>query len=66
VGPRPTAVSAHVEVLGQEEMVVVASERHAFAARPSVAVAELAAEPFVHYDPDNGLAVWVDRFAAGH
>jgi DNA-binding transcriptional LysR family regulator len=24
------------------------------------------AEPFVHYDSGNGLAVWVDRFAARH
>jgi DNA-binding transcriptional LysR family regulator len=66
IGPRPTGTSAHIEVLGQEEMVVVASDGHSFAARSSVTVAELAAEPFVHYDPENGLAVWVDRFVAGH
>jgi DNA-binding transcriptional LysR family regulator len=66
VGPRPTSVSAHVEVLGQEEMVVVAAEHHPFADRSSVAVPQLAAEPFVHYDPGNGLAVWVDQLAAAH
>jgi DNA-binding transcriptional LysR family regulator len=66
VGPRPTSVSAHVDVLGQEEMVVVAAENHPFADRSSVAVPQLAAEPFVHYDPGNGLAVWVDRLAAAH
>jgi DNA-binding transcriptional LysR family regulator len=66
VGPRPTSVSAHVEVLAQEEMVVVAAEHHRFADRSSVAVPELAAEPFVHYDPGNGLAVWVDQLAAAH
>ncbi|MDP9842804.1 LysR family transcriptional regulator [Streptosporangium lutulentum] len=66
VGPRPTGAPAHIEVLGQEEMVVVTSDDHPFSGRPSVTVAELAAEPFVHYDPDNGLAVWVDRFVAGH
>ncbi|GII54328.1 LysR family transcriptional regulator [Planotetraspora thailandica] len=66
IGPRPTSTSAHVEVLGQEEMVVVAPEDHPFAARPSVAVADLATEPFVHYDRDNGMAVWIDQFAARH
>jgi DNA-binding transcriptional LysR family regulator len=56
VGPEPTATSAHVEVLGREEMVVVASPGHPFAERASVAVEELAGEPFVHYDPENGMA----------
>ena len=28
------------------------------------AAAVLAAEPFVHYNPDNGFAVWIDQFAA--
>ena len=27
-------------------------------------LAELAAEPLVHYNPDNGFAVWIDQFAA--
>jgi DNA-binding transcriptional LysR family regulator len=66
VGPRPTSTSAHVETLGQEEMVVVAPDGHSFAALPSVTVAQLAGEPFVHYDPDNGMAIWVDRFVAAH
>jgi DNA-binding transcriptional LysR family regulator len=66
VGPRPTSTSAHVEALGQEEMVVVAPDGHPFAADPSVTVERLAGEPFVHYDPDNGMATWVDRFAAAH
>ncbi|GII30365.1 LysR family transcriptional regulator [Planotetraspora mira] len=66
IGPRPTGTSAHVEVLGQEEMVVVAPDGHGFAAETSIAPARLSAEPFVHYDPENGLAVWVDQFAAGH
>ncbi|GAA4557601.1 LysR family transcriptional regulator [Planotetraspora kaengkrachanensis] len=66
IGPRPTGTSAHVEVLGQEEMVVVAPEDHPFAARPSVPVADLASEPFVHYDQGNGMAVWIDQFAASH
>jgi DNA-binding transcriptional LysR family regulator len=66
VGPRPTATTAHVDVLGQEEMVVVASQHHPFGARTSVTAQDLSGEPFVHYDPGNGLAVWVDQFAAGH
>jgi DNA-binding transcriptional LysR family regulator len=64
VGPRPTRTDEHVEVLGREEIVVVASAEHRFAGLRAVPLAELAAEPLVHYNPDNGFAVWVDQFAA--
>ncbi|HXW87228.1 MAG TPA: LysR family transcriptional regulator substrate-binding protein, partial [Streptosporangiaceae bacterium] len=64
VGPPPTRTDEHAEVLGREEMVVVASPGHRFAGLDVVPLAELAGEPFVHYNPDNGNAVWVDRFAA--
>ncbi|WP_433445901.1 LysR family transcriptional regulator [Streptomyces sp. CA-142005] len=64
VGPEPTATSAHVEVLGREEMVVVTSSGHPFADRESVSVPDLAREPFVHYDPENGMGVWIDQFVA--
>ncbi|MEU0185122.1 LysR family transcriptional regulator [Streptomyces sp. NPDC006207] len=66
VGPEPTTTTAHAEVLGREEMVVVTFPGHPFASRASVAVKELTDEPFVHYDPDNGMAVWVDRFVTSH
>jgi DNA-binding transcriptional LysR family regulator len=64
VGPRPTRCEEHVELLGREEVVVVASPEHRFAGLDAVPPAELAAEPFVHYDPGNGFGVWVDQFAA--
>jgi DNA-binding transcriptional LysR family regulator len=64
VGPRPTRTEEHVEVLGQEDVVVVASPDHRFAALDAVPPAELAGEAFVHYNPDNGFGVWVDQFAA--
>jgi DNA-binding transcriptional LysR family regulator len=64
VGPRPTLTDEHVEVLGSEEVVVVASAEHRFAKMQAVPLAELAAEPLVYYNPDNGNAVWVDQFAA--
>jgi DNA-binding transcriptional LysR family regulator len=64
VGPRPTRTDEHVEVLGREEVVVVASPEHRFASLDAVPLAELAAEPLVHYNPDNGFASWVDQFAA--
>jgi DNA-binding transcriptional LysR family regulator len=64
VGPRPTRTDEHVEVLGREEIVVVASAEHRFAGLHAVPLAELAAEPLVHYNPDNGFAVWIDQFAA--
>ncbi|MFI1834186.1 LysR family transcriptional regulator substrate-binding protein [Streptomyces olivaceoviridis] len=43
-------------------MVVVASPGHSFADRASVAVEELAGEPFVHYGPENGMGVWIGQF----
>jgi DNA-binding transcriptional LysR family regulator len=66
VGPRPTRTDAHVHVFGKEEVVVVAAAGHPFAELSSVPVRALADEPFVHYDPGNGLAVWVDQLAADH
>jgi DNA-binding transcriptional LysR family regulator len=64
VGPRPTRTDEHIEVLGSEEIVVVASPEHRFSHMDAVPLAELSAEPLVHYNPDNGNAVWVDQFAA--
>jgi DNA-binding transcriptional LysR family regulator len=66
VGPRPTSTTAHVEVLGQEEMVVVAREDHQFVAQPWVTVDQLADQPFVHYDPNNGMSAWLEHFVAKH
>ena len=64
VGPPPTRTDEHIEVLGSEEMVVVASLEHRFSGMGSVPLAELSAEPLVHYNPDNGNALWLDQFAA--
>ena len=64
VGPRPTRTDEHIEVLGREEIVVVASAEHRFACLDAVPLAGLTAEPLVHYHPANGFAAWVDRFAA--
>jgi DNA-binding transcriptional LysR family regulator len=78
VGPRPTAatVSAasvtasaadgHIEVLGREEVVVVASPEHRFAGMDAVPLAELSTEPLVHYNRGNGFGVWLDQLAAQH
>ncbi len=65
IGPRPTATDEHVELLGEEEIVVVAPEGHPFAGA-AVTMADLAAQPFVHYTRDNGLSAWVDQLAAHH
>jgi DNA-binding transcriptional LysR family regulator len=64
VGPRPTRTDEHTELLGGEEIVVVASSEHRFSRMEAVPLAELSAEPLVHYNPGNGNAVWVDQFAA--
>jgi DNA-binding transcriptional LysR family regulator len=66
VGPRPTQTDAHVQVFGQEEMVVVAAAGHRFAGMSAVPMSALADEMFVHYDPTNGMASWVDQLAARH
>jgi DNA-binding transcriptional LysR family regulator len=64
VGPPPTLTDEHIEVLGREEIVVVASAEHRFSRLDAVPLAELTEEPLVHYTPDNGNARWVDQFAA--
>jgi len=64
VGPPPTLTDEHVEVLGGEEIVIVASAEHRFSRMDAVPLTELAAEPLVHYHPDNGNALWLDEFAA--
>jgi DNA-binding transcriptional LysR family regulator len=64
VGPPPTLTDEHIEVLGSEEIVVVAGPEHRFSHMDAVPLAELSAEPLVHYNPDNGNAVWIDQFAA--
>src|SRR3984957_14637299 len=62
IGPRPTRTDEHTELLGREEILVVASAEHRFASLEAVPLAELAAEPFVQYNPDNGFSVWLDQF----
>jgi DNA-binding transcriptional LysR family regulator len=66
IGPRPTTTAARIELLGQEPMVVVAACGHRFAAMSSVSVTDLADEPYIHYDPANGLSSWMDDFVAQH
>jgi DNA-binding transcriptional LysR family regulator len=64
VAPPPTKTDEHIEVLGQEEIVVVAASGHRFAGMDLVPLKELTHEPLVHYHRDNGNASWVDQFAA--
>ncbi|MGH3170438.1 MAG: LysR family transcriptional regulator [Trebonia sp.] len=64
VAPPPTKTDEYTEVLGQEEIVVVASPEHRFAQMDVVPLKELTDEPLVHYHRDNGNAAWVDQFAA--
>jgi DNA-binding transcriptional LysR family regulator len=66
VGPRPSHTDAHVEVFGKEEVVVVASAGHPFAEMSGVPFPALEDQPFVHYDRENGMALWVDQLAAQH
>lgn len=64
VGPRPARTDKHVELLGREEIMVVAAARHGFADLDAVPLSELAAEPLVQYDADDSVAAWFKQFAA--
>jgi DNA-binding transcriptional LysR family regulator len=64
VGPRPRRTDEHTELLGREEIVVVASPEHRFSDMDTVPLAQLTAEPLVHYDRGNGFGTWVDQYAA--
>jgi DNA-binding transcriptional LysR family regulator len=66
VGPRPSSTDAHVEVFGKEDVVVVAATGHPFAELSGVPFHALEGEAFVHYHPENGMAIWVDQLAAQH
>jgi DNA-binding transcriptional LysR family regulator len=65
VGPPPSRIDgAHAEVLGREEIVIVASAEHRFSKLAAVPLSELTTEAIVHYNPGNGHGVWIDQFAA--
>ncbi|MFC0437339.1 LysR family transcriptional regulator [Kutzneria buriramensis] len=66
VGPRPTRWTGHSGLIGYEEVVVVLPQGHPLADRPAITFVELENEPIVHYDPENGLAAWLDSVAAHH
>jgi DNA-binding transcriptional LysR family regulator len=61
VGPRLPDQDQPVEVLGREEIVVVAAAGHHLAGLPAVSRAELADEPLVYYDHGEPVAGRGDR-----
>lgn len=66
-GPRPRrSPSAHIEVFGAQDVVVVAAAGHPFADMSDVPFQALEGQPFVHYCPESGLAGWVDQLVARH
>ncbi|MET7998332.1 LysR family transcriptional regulator [Amycolatopsis sp. NPDC005232] len=66
IGPRPPETHSHAEVLGAEDVVVVAPAGHEFGRRLAVPLEDLGARPFIHYSAGTGLAQWVDRVAVEH
>ena len=66
IGPRPTTTDAHLEKIGEVEFVIVAPAGHAFTRLPTIPMKALDNQPFVHYDPGNAMAAYVDRLAAQH
>jgi DNA-binding transcriptional LysR family regulator len=66
VGPRPPQPCGRIAAFGKEDVVVVATAGHRFSRMKTVSLHDLTDEPFVHYDPANGLAMWVDQLTASH
>lgn len=64
VGPQPFSTGQHSELLGREEILVVAAPQHRFSAADAVPLAEVAAGPLIHYTAANGFGAWLDRLAA--
>ncbi|HEY6496495.1 MAG TPA: LysR family transcriptional regulator [Trebonia sp.] len=64
VGPRLARSDQRVEVLGREEIVVVASAGHRLAGLAAVSRAELTIEPLVHYGPGEPVSGRGDRPAS--
>jgi DNA-binding transcriptional LysR family regulator len=63
VGPRPIRTQGRIDVIGQQELVVVAAVGHRFAHMSAVPMQEMADELFVHYDRANAMAPWLDQYA---
>ncbi|MFD6158366.1 LysR substrate-binding domain-containing protein [Nocardia sp. NPDC060256] len=63
IGPRPSQWEGPLAVIGREE--IVAALAAADTATP-IPLKDIAAQPIVHYHPDNGLGAWLDDIAATH
>jgi DNA-binding transcriptional LysR family regulator len=66
IGPELMGTEVHAEVVGREEIVVVAAAEHRFAQLTAVCIQDVVSEPFIHYAAGSGLAIWLDRLAADH
>ncbi|MEV6432327.1 LysR family transcriptional regulator [Nocardia sp. NPDC051463] len=62
IGPRPSRWDRPIDVIGEEEIVAAMPCDNAPAT--PMTFTDLAAEPMVHYHPDNGLGSWIDEAAA--
>jgi DNA-binding transcriptional LysR family regulator len=59
--PAPTTDRATVTTVAEEEIVLAAPKDHPLARQPKLSLSDLDGVPLVHYAPDNGLSVWLDR-----
>ncbi len=62
--PVPDRLAAAAVTVAEEEIVLTAPTGHHLADRPAVRLADLDGAPLVHFAPDNGLGVWLDRSLA--
>lgn len=64
VSPMPRSWDGPHRLVGREEFVIVTRARHPLATTDRVDLADLAAEQWVQFSPDHGLAPVLDRYAA--
>ncbi|MEV4239010.1 MULTISPECIES: LysR family transcriptional regulator [unclassified Nocardia] len=64
IGPQPAHWDGQLDVIGTEEIVAVLPTTEQTSS--ALTFADIAAQPIVHYHPDNGLGVWLDQIAADH
>lgn len=60
--PAPAPERFTAGVVAEEEVVLVAPTDHPLARQPVVRVQDLDGVDLVHFAPENGLSIWLDRF----
>jgi DNA-binding transcriptional LysR family regulator len=62
--PAPVPGRYTITEVAEEEIVLAAPTTHPLAERPTVCLEDLDGVPLVHFAPQNGLSIWLDRALA--